>query len=83
MDVGMGVVALAGGTLVLLVVVAAIVVLGMKALDRARPEDVPAVTEQVMRVLRDSRQAIQRRARPQRDGHLEQEQDTMERQDGK
>ncbi|MFF0191070.1 hypothetical protein [Streptomyces sp. NPDC005244] len=61
MDVSMGVVAVAGGTLVLVMVVGATVALGLRALDRARPEDVPVVTEQVMCVLRDSRHALTRR----------------------
>ncbi|WP_217246900.1 hypothetical protein [Streptomyces sp. AC602_WCS936] len=60
----MGVVAVLGGTLVLVVGVVAIVLLGRRALDRARPEDVPVVTEQVMRVLRDSRPALQRPLAP-------------------
>lgn len=64
MDVSMGIVAVVGGTLVLVMVVGAVVALGMRALDRARPEDVPIVTEQVMRVLRDGRHALTRRLAP-------------------
>ncbi|MFD8376910.1 hypothetical protein ACFV2Z_40240 [Streptomyces sp. NPDC059688] len=54
-------VALLGGILVFVVVVVAIVLLGMRALDRARPEDVPTVTAEIMRTMRDGRRALQRR----------------------
>ena len=54
-----------GGILVLVVVVAAVVILGLKALERARREDVPAVVDSMMRVLRDSRLAVRRGAHPE------------------
>lgn len=56
----MAVLAVGGGTVVIVVVVIAVVVIGLKALGRARQEDVPAVTEQIMRVLRDSQRAAHR-----------------------
>jgi hypothetical protein len=64
MDVSMGAVALLGGTVVLVAVMTAIVVLGRCALDRARPEDVPAVAELVMRVFRDILCALRRGMHP-------------------
>lgn len=81
MNVSMGVAALAGATLVLLVVVIAIVALGMRALDRAQPQDVPVVTEQVMRVLRDTRQALQNRVQRRSNETVQQDQMTAERRD--
>lgn len=50
-----------GGLLVFVVVATAVVIIGLKALERARREDVPAVVDSMMRVLRDSRLAAQRR----------------------
>lgn len=57
----MGALALVGGTVVLVAALAALVVIAVKAIGRARPEDVPYVMEQVMGVLRDSRRTVRRR----------------------
>ncbi|MFC8198312.1 hypothetical protein ACFUTV_23385 [Streptomyces sp. NPDC057298] len=54
-----------GGILVLVVVVAAVVILGLKALERARREDVPAVVDSMMQVLRNGLPAVRRRAHPE------------------
>ncbi|WP_369262972.1 hypothetical protein [Streptomyces sp. R35] len=56
--------ALGGGTVVVLAVVLAVCVLGWKAIGACTKEDVPYVTEVIMKVLRDGRHAVQHRVRP-------------------
>ncbi|MFF0386932.1 hypothetical protein [Streptomyces sp. NPDC004286] len=56
--------ALGGSVVVVITVIAAVVILGLRALDRANEADVPLVTDSIMTVLRDGRRTVPRRIIP-------------------